>query len=153
MINLTKYELKLIAGNRGFKNYQNMLKEKLLDAIVKSERILKDLSQNGLKRIARMQNLSQNELKQIVKMQDLSQNELEKIAKTRRIKNYKDMLREDLLIALLKSNQSHTEIRKSKDNNTETEETKKLFNELRNNFSKEEIKKIRRKFRFKESID
>ena len=58
MINLTKYELKLIAGNRGIKNYQNMSKEKLLDAIVKSERILKDLSQNGIKRIARMQNLS-----------------------------------------------------------------------------------------------
>ena len=32
------------------------------------------------------------------------------------------------------------------DNNKEIEETKKVFNELRNNFSKEEIKKIRRKF-------
>ena len=57
MINLTKYELKLIAGNRGIKNYQNMSKEKLLDAIVKSERIIKDLSQNGFERIARMPNL------------------------------------------------------------------------------------------------
>ena len=57
MINLTKYELKLSAGNRGIKNYQNMSKEKLLDAIVKSERIIKDLSQNGFERIARMPNL------------------------------------------------------------------------------------------------
>ena len=32
-------------------------------------------------------------------------------------------------------------------------ETKKLFNELGNNFSKKETKKIRRKFHFKESID
>ena len=63
------------------------------------------------------------------------------------------MSKEDLLIALLKSNQSHTEFRKSKDNNTEIGETKKIFNELRNNFLKEEIKKIRRKFYFKESID
>ena len=39
------------------------------------------------------------------------------------------------------------------DNNTEMGETKKLFNEFRNNFSKEEIKKIRTKFRFKESND
>ena len=70
--------------------------------IVESERIIKDLSQNGLGKIAKIQNLSQNELKQIVKMQDLSQNELEQIAKTRRIKNYKSMSREDLLIALLK---------------------------------------------------
>ena len=48
MINLTKYKLKLIAGNRGIKNYQNMSKEKLLSAIVKSERMIKNLSQNGL---------------------------------------------------------------------------------------------------------
>ena len=63
------------------------------------------------------------------------------------------MLKEDLLIALLKSNQSHTELRRSEDNNAEIGETKKIFNELRNNFSKEEIKKIRRKFYVKESID
>ena len=153
MINLTKYELKLIAGNRSIKNYQNMSKEKLLNATVKSERIIKNLSQNGLERIARMQHLSQNEFKQITKMQNLSQNELEQIMKTRRIKNYKDMSREDLLIALLKSNQSHAELRKSEDNNAEIKETKKTFNELRNNFSKEEIKKIRIKFRFREEID
>ena len=73
MINLTKYELKLIAGNRGIKNYQNMSKEKLLSAIVKSERITENLSQNGLERIARMQNLSENELEQITRMQNLSQ--------------------------------------------------------------------------------
>ena len=52
-------------------------------------------------------------------MQDLSQNELEQIAKTRRFKNYKSMSREDLLTALLKSNQSHAELRKSEDNNVE----------------------------------
>ena len=62
------------------------------------------------------------------------------------------MSREDLLIALLKSKQSHIKLRRSKDNNAEIEETKKIFNELRKNFSKEEIKKIR-KFPFKESID
>ena len=83
-------------------------------------------------------------------MQDLSQNELEQIAKTRRIKNYKSMSREDLLIAFLKSKQSIAELRKSKDNNAEIEETKKIFNELRNNFSKKEIKKIKENFRFRE---
>ena len=86
MINLTKYELKLIAGNRGIKNYKYMSKEKLLNAVVESERIIKNLSQNGLKRIASMENLSHNELKQIVEMQDLSQNQLEQIAKTRCVK-------------------------------------------------------------------
>ena len=130
-----------------------MSREKLLSTLDESERIFKNLSQNGLERIAKMQNLSQNELMQITKMQNLSQNELEQIAKMRRIKNYKNMSREELLIALLKSKQSHAELRRSKDNNAEIEETKKFFNELRNRFSKEKIKKIRKKFRFREGID
>ena len=95
MINLTKYELKLIVKNRGIKNYKNMSKEKLLSAIVKSECITENLLQNGLERIPRMQNLSQNELELITKMQNLSQNKLKQIAKTRCIKNYKDMSKED----------------------------------------------------------
>ena len=63
------------------------------------------------------------------------------------------MSKEDLLIALFKSNQSHTELRKSDDNNMEIEETKKIFNELGNNFSREKIKKVRKKFNDKEIID
>ena len=74
-------------------------------------------------------------------MQDLSQNELEQITKTRRIKNYKNMLTEDLLIALLKSKRSIAEVWRSKENNAEIEATKIVFNELRNNFSKEKTKK------------
>ena len=61
--------------------------------------------------------------------------------------------KEDLLIALLLSNQSHTELLRSEDNSEEIEETKKIFNKLRNNFSKEEIKKIMRKFRYAEVIN
>ena len=68
MINLSKYELKLIAGNRGIKNYQNVSKEELLNAIVKSERIAENLSQNGLEKIVKMQNLSQKDLEQIAKI-------------------------------------------------------------------------------------
>ena len=107
----------------------------------------------GLRKFLKMQNLSLNELEQIERMSNLSLNKLKQIAKNRHIKTNKNTSKEDLLIALLKSNQSHTELRKSEDNNTEIGETKKIFNELRNNFSKEEIKKIRRKFHFKESID
>ena len=47
-------------------------------------------------------------LKKIERMNNLSLNELNQIAIARNIKNYKDMSKEDLLIALLKSNQSHT---------------------------------------------
>ena len=141
MVKLTTHELRLISGKRGIKNYQNRSREKLLSPLDESERIFENLSQNGLEKIAKMQNLSQNELKQITKMSNLSQNELEQIKNMRRIKKYKNMSREELLINLLKSKQSHAELRKSKDKNAEIEETKKFFNELRNRFSKEKIKK------------
>ena len=85
-------------------------------------------------------------------MNNLSLNKLKQIAETRSIKTNRNTSKEDLLIALLKSNQSHTELWRSEDNNAEIGETKKIFNEFRNNFSKEEIKKIWRKFYFRESI-
>ena len=127
MVKLTTHKLRLIAGKRGIKNYQNMSREKLLSTLDESEHIFESLSQNGLERIARMQNLSHNELKQITKMQNLSLNKLEQIAKMRRVKNYKNMSRKELLIALLKSKQSCAEIYKSKSNNAEIEETRKIF--------------------------
>ena len=75
-------------------------------------------------------------LKKIERMNNLSLNVLEQIAIARHTKNYKDMSKEDLLIALLKSNQSYTELLKIDNSNTEIGETKKLFNNLRNNFSR-----------------
>ena len=57
-----------------------------------------------------MQNLSQSELEQITNMLSLSQNELERIAKIRRIKSYKKMSKEELIIALLKSKRSIAEL-------------------------------------------
>ena len=99
-----------------------------------------------------MPNLSLNDLKKIERMNNLLLNELNRIAIARNIKNYKDMSKEDLLIALLKSNPSHTELLKIDDSNTEIGETKKLFNNLRNNFSREEIKKHRKNFYKKEQV-
>ena len=88
-----------------------MSKEKLLHALYKLKRITKNLSENEYNKIVKMQNLSLNELKQINRTNNLSLIELKQLAITRHIKNYKDMSKEDLIIALLKSNQSHTEIR------------------------------------------
>ena len=47
-----------------------------------------------------MQNLSQYELNQIAEMRDQSRDELERIAKIRRIKNYEEMTKEELIISL-----------------------------------------------------
>ena len=68
MVKLTENELRLIANNRGIKNYQNMSREKLLSALDKLERITENLSKNGLKQIVKMQNLSLNDLEQIKRM-------------------------------------------------------------------------------------
>ena len=54
MVNLTTYELKLIAGKRGIKNHQYMLREKLLSIPDESEHIFENLSQNGINRSAKM---------------------------------------------------------------------------------------------------
>ena len=89
-----------------------MSREKLLNTqseseeSEESERNFNALYEKGLERIAKMQNLSQNELEQVTKMQNQSRDELEQITKMRRIKNYKNISKEGLLIALLKSEQS-----------------------------------------------
>ena len=68
MVKLTTYKIKLIAKNRGIKNYQSMLGEKILSIFDKSEHITENLSKNRLERILRMQNLSLNKLEQIKRM-------------------------------------------------------------------------------------
>ena len=60
--------------------------------------------------MVKMQNLSQNKFNQIEKMRGLSRDELEQNAKIRRIKNYEDMKKEDLIISLLKSKESMAEL-------------------------------------------
>ena len=89
-----------------------------------------NLLQNGLKQIAKIQNFSQNELDQITKMQNLPQNELEEIAKMRRIRKYKKISMEELLIALLNSSRNLYEGYKSNSNNARIEEIIKNFNRL-----------------------
>ena len=64
-----------------------------------------------------MQNLLQNEFNQIMFMHGLSRDELEQIAKIRRIKNYEDMKKEDLIISLLKSKESIAELFNDNNNN------------------------------------
>ena len=64
-----------------------------------------------------MQNLSQNEFNQIAEMRGQSRDELERIAKIRRTKNYEEMAKEELIISLLKSNQSIAKLFNNNNNN------------------------------------
>ena len=59
---MTKNKLKIIAKNKGVKNYQNMSKEELTSALDKLKSINENLSRNELKKIVKIQNLSLNEL-------------------------------------------------------------------------------------------
>ena len=75
------------------------------------------LYEKGLKKIAKMQNLSQNEFNQIAEMCGQSQDELERITKIRRIQNYEKMTNEELIISILKLNQSIAELFNNNNNN------------------------------------
>ena len=68
MVNLTRPELSLITEKRNIKDYKKMSSEELLRNFDESEHFIKNLSQNGHERIAKIQNLSQNEIKQVIKM-------------------------------------------------------------------------------------
>ena len=70
-------------------------------------------------------------LKQVAKMQNQSRDELEQIAEMRIIKNYKKMLKEGLVIALLKSKRSLAELFNNNFDNDRIKGIKKILNELR----------------------
>ena len=92
----------------------------------------KRLFEKGLKKIAKMQNLSQNELNQIAEMHDQSRYELEQIAKIRRIKNYEEMSKEELVISLLKSKQSIAELFNNNNlNDDKISDIRRILNRLR----------------------
>ena len=79
--------------------------------------------------MVKMQNLSQNKFNQIEKMRGLSRDELEQNAKIRRIKNYEDMKKEDLIISLLKSKEGIVEL--FNDNNNLYNDIRRIINRLR----------------------
>ena len=90
-----------------FQNKIKQIKENanLLQNTLAHVKKRKRLFKKGLKKIAKMQNLSQNEFNQIAEMHGQSRDELERIAKIRRIKNYEEMTKDELIISLLKSKQ------------------------------------------------
>ena len=105
----------------------------------------KRLFEKGLKKIAKMQNLSQNEFNQIAEMHGQSRHELERVAKIRRIKNYEEMTKEEL-ISLLKSKQSIAEL--FNNNNlydNEISDIRRILSRLRDILPKKDRKEIKDK--------
>ena len=87
MVELTKYELDLIAKNRSINNYLCISREELLNILDEYDRIIKNLSENELEKIVKKQNLSLSEIEKIDRMNNLSLDELNQITIARNIKN------------------------------------------------------------------
>ena len=88
-----------------------------------------------------MQNLSENEFNQIAEIRSQSRDKLERIAKIRRIKDYEEMTKENLMISLLKSKQSIAELFNSNNNNNNNNNDD---NNNNNNLCDNKISDIRR---------
>ena len=119
----------------------------LLQSILAQVKKRKRSFEKGLKKIAKMQNLSQNELNQIAEMHGQSRDELERIAKIRRIKNYEEMSKEELIISLLKSKQSIAEL--FNNNNlydNKISDIRRILNRLRDILPKKYRKEIKKSF-------
>ena len=57
MLNLATHERRLVAKNKGIKNYKNMSGEKLLSTLYELEINFKSLSEKGLEQIAKMRRI------------------------------------------------------------------------------------------------
>ena len=115
---------------------QNKIKQiekytNLLQNILTQAKKRKRLFEKGLKEIAKMQNLSQNELNQIAEMRGQSRDELERITKIRRIKNYEEVSKEEIITSLLKSKQSIAELCNNNLDDDKISYIRKILNRLK----------------------
>ena len=109
---LFRKDYNAIAENRGFIDPQKMSTSDLLNALSrydskrKSYAIRRKLGKVGLNKYIHKQNISENDLRKAAKLQDKSLNDLKNIAKLRRMKNYDNLSKEELIYILLRSKSS-----------------------------------------------
>ena len=86
----------------------------------------------GLEKTAKKQNISKNELRKAEKLQDKSIDELKEIARLRKIRDYDNLTKEDLIFSLLES-ESHPADRNYMRyfNNSTNDEIKSKINDIR----------------------
>ena len=92
-----------------------------------------------------MQNLSQNEFNQIAEMHGQSRHELERVAKIRRIKNYEEMTKEELINSFLKSKQSIPELFNNNLYDNKISDIRRILNRLRDISTRKYRKEIKEK--------
>ena len=75
-----------------------------------------------------------------------AQDELERIGKIRRIKNFEEMSKEELIISLLKSKQSIAKLFNNNLDDDKISDIKRILNRLRDILPKKYRKKIKKSF-------
>ena len=137
--------------------FQNKIKQitknkNLLQNILEKVKKRKRSFEKGLKKIAKMQNLSQNEQNLIAEMCSQSRHQLERIAKIRRIKNYEEMSKEELIISLLKLKQSIAELFNNNLDDDKISDIRKIHDRLRDILPRKYRKEIKKKSFMKQKI-
>ena len=161
-IELTREEYNLIAKKRVIQESQNMSTKEFLNTLrtydsrrkVKNNR--KKLLKIQLEKVAKIQNISKNDLSKTEKLQNKWIDQLWGIARLRRIKNYDNLTKEDLIISLLKLESNPLErnymryFNNSASDNTNDDKIKGKINDIRiipnrlgNIVSKNDRKKIK----------
>ena len=161
-IELTREEYNLITKKRVIQESQNMSTKEFLNTLrtydsrrkVKNNR--KKLLKIQLEKVAKIQNISKNDLSKTEKLQNKWIDQLWGIARLRRIKNYDNLTKEDLIISLLKLESNPLErnymryFNNSASDNTNDDKIKGKINDIRiipnrlgNIVSKNDRKKIK----------
>ena len=137
-IEFTKKEYNLIAKNRVIKEPEKMSTKELLGTLsrydtkrkVNSNR--RKILKMGLEKITKKQNISKNELCKAEKLLDKSIDELKEIVRLRRIRNYDNLTKEDLIFSLLKSESNPAERNYTRYfNNSTNDEIKSKINDIK----------------------
>ena len=114
-IKITRKELNIIAKNRGIEDPHKISTNDLMNTLIrhdkkrKSYNIRRKINKLNLKKIGKKQNITIKELHKLLKLHDKSLDDLKKIAKFWRIKNYDNLLKEDLTYTFLKSEKNPLE--------------------------------------------
>ena len=115
----------MIPEKKGIWNPEDMSIEVFINTLGRYDskrkvyRIRRKLQRLGLKEIAKLQNIFKKDLNKIKKMQEKSIDELKAIARLRRINNFKNLTKEDLILALLKSESNALENNNNNNNNND----------------------------------
>ena len=147
----------MIPEKKGIWNPEDMSIEVFINTLGRYDskrkvyRIRRKLQRLGLKEIAKLQNIFKKDLNKIKKMQEKSIDELKAIARLRRINNFKNLTKEDLILALLKSESNALENNNNNnDNNNNNNDDDKIsyirmvLRRLGNTITNKDRKKIKK---------